>query len=335
LFNDRYKNSTVATIYTSLSSGRIVSFLPSSTEILYEIGAGSQIVGVTHECKYPDDAKRKPQVINASFDVKKMNSEEIDQKIIELMHSNRDIYLINDEKLREAKPDLIIAQGICEVCAPFAKEIDRAFSILGYRPDILVLDPHDLDDILTSIMDIAERVNRVTEGRKLVVSLQKRIDGIRMRSAQRIEEGKKKNNDKPKVLCLEWVDPFFIAGHWVPQMVEIAGGINRLSYTGKPSRRINIDEIKNYNPDKIILMPCGFDIERTVEEAKILEANDKWKSLQSVQSDQVYVVNAGAYFSKPGPRTITGLEIIAKILDPEGFEDIKVPIGSFIRYGHR
>jgi iron complex transport system substrate-binding protein len=335
LFNDRYKNSTVATTYTSLSSGRIVSFLPSSTEILYEIGAGSQIVGVTHECKYPDDAKRKPQVINASFDIKKMNSEEIDQKIIELMHSNRDIYLINDEKLREAKPDLIIAQGICEVCAPFAKEIDRAFSILGYRPDILVLDPHDLDDILTSIMDIAERVNRVTEGRKLVVSLQKRIDGIRMRSGQRIEKGKKKNNDKPKVLCLEWVDPFFIAGHWVPQMVEIAGGINRLSYTGKPSRRINIDEIKNYNPDKIILMPCGFDIERTVEEAKILEANDKWKSLQSVQSDQVYAVNAGAYFSKPGPRTITGLEIIAKILDPEGFEDIKVPIGSFIRYGHR
>ena len=337
MFNDRYKNSAAATTYASLSSERIVSFLPSSTEILYEIGAGSQIVGVTHECKYPDNAKRKPQVINASFDAKKMNSKEIDQKIIELMHSNTDIYLINDEKLREAKPDLIIAQGICEVCAPFAKEIDRAFSILGYRPDVLVLDPHDLDDILTSIMDIAERVNRVTEGRKLVVSLQKRIDSIRMRSGQRIvEEGKKKNNNnnKPKVLCLEWVNPFFIAGHWVPQMVEIAGGINGLSYAGEPSRRINIDEITNFNPDKIILMPCGFDIERTVEEAKILEANDKWKSLQSVQSNEVYVVNAGAYFSKPGPRTITGLEIIAKILDPEGFEDIKVPIGSFIRYGH-
>src|SRR5919199_3621968 len=209
-FNDRYKNSTATTTYTSLSSERIVSFLPSSTEILYEIGAGSQIVGVTHECKYPDDAKRKPQVINASFDAKNMNSKEIDQKIIELMRSNRDIYLINDEKLREAKPDLIIARGICEVCAPFAKEIDRAFSILGYKPDILVLDPHDLDDILKSIMDIAERVNKVTEGRKLVVSLQKRIDSIRIRSGRRIggDEGKKKNNNynnnKPKVLCLEW-----------------------------------------------------------------------------------------------------------------------------------
>src|SRR5919202_775370 len=197
LFNDRYKNSISTTTYTSLSSERIVSFLPSSTEILYEIGAGSQIVGVTHECKYPDDAKRKPRVINASFYANKMNSKQIDQKIIELIRSGTDIYVINDEKLREAKPDLIIAQGICEVCAPFAKEIDRAVSILGYRPDTLVLDPHDLDDILTSIMDIAERVNRVTEGRKLVVSLQKRIDSIRMRSGRRIggDEGKKKNNN--------------------------------------------------------------------------------------------------------------------------------------------
>jgi iron complex transport system substrate-binding protein len=321
-----------------LSSERIVSFLPSSTEILYEIGAGSQIVGVTHECKYPDDANRKPRVINASFDANKMNSKEIDQKIIEIMQSSRDIYIINDEKLREAKPDLIIAQGICEVCAPFAKEIDRAFSILGYRPDILVLDPHDLDDILTSIMDIAERVNRVTEGRKLLVSLQKRIDTIRMRAGLRFDDngGKKKNNNnKPKAFCLEWIEPFFTAGHWVPQMVEIAGGINGLSYPGQPSRRINdVDEIIKFNPDKIILMPCGFDIERTVKEAKILETNDKWKSLQSVQNNEVYIVNAGSYFSKPGPRTITGLEVIAKIIDPEGFDDIKVPIDSFIKYGY-
>jgi iron complex transport system substrate-binding protein len=323
-----------------LSSERIVSFLPSSTEILYEIGAGSQIVGVTHECKYPDDANRKPRVINASFDANKMNSKEIDQKIIELMQSSRDIYLIDDEKLREAKPDLIIAQDICEVCAPFAKEIDRAFSILGYRPDIFVLDPHDLDDILTSIIDIAERVNRVTEGRKLLVSLQKRIDTIRMRAGLKFVDnwGKKKNNNitnKRKVLCLEWIEPFFTAGHWVPQMVEIAGGINGLSYPGQPSHRINdIDEIIKFNPDKIILMPCGFDIERTVKEAKILETNDKWKSLQSIQNNEVYVVNAGAYFSKPGPRTITGLEILAKIIDPEGFEDIKVPTDSFIKYGY-
>jgi len=317
-----------------------VSFLPSSTEILYEIGVGSQIVGVTHECNHPDDAKRKPRVINASFDANKMNSKSIDQKIIELMQSATDIYVINDEKLREAKPDLIIAQGICEVCAPFAKEIDRASSILGYRPDTLVLDPHNLDDILTSIMDIAQRVNRVTEGRKLVVSLQKRIDSIKMRSGRRIvvdehENNNNNNNNKSKVVCLEWIEPFFTAGHWVPQMVEIAGGINGLSYSGQPSRRINdMDEIISFNPDKIILMPCGFTIERTLKEAKILETNEKWKSLRSVQNNEVYAVNAGAYFSKPGPRTITGLEIIAKIIDPGGSEDIKVPGNSFRKYDY-
>jgi len=319
-----------------VSSERIVSFLPSSTEILYEIHADSQLVGVTHECKYPDDAKSKPRVINCSFDASKMNSKDIDEKIVELMQSGRDIYVLNDDTLREAKPDLIIAQGVCEVCAPFTKEINRAASVLGYSPEILVLDPHDLDDILISIMDIAERVGRVAEGRKLVVSLQKRIDDIRMRTGYRRISGDgsdNKHDNKQKVLCIEWINPFFTAGHWIPQMVEIAGGINGLSSRGEPSRRIHdIDEIIKFNPDKIILMPCGFDTHRTLKEAKTLETNDKWKSLHSVKNNEVYAVNAGAYFSKPGPRTITGLEVLAKIIDPENFEDIKVPTDSFDKY---
>jgi iron complex transport system substrate-binding protein len=319
-----------------VSSEKIVSFLPSSTEILYEIGAGSQIVGVTHECVYPNDAKTKPRVINCSFDASKMNSKEIDQKIVELMRSHRDIYVIDDQILREAKPDLIIAQGVCEVCAPFSKEINRAASILNYKPDILILDPHDLDDIMTSIMDIAERVGREPEGRNLVVSLQKRIDNVRTRVGQRrISRGEVHNSNKPRVLCIEWIDPFFTAGHWVPQMVEIAGGINGLSSRAQPSRRMyDINEIIKFNPDKIILLPCGFDIDRTIREAKRLETNDKWRSLQCVQKNEVYAVNAGAYFSKPGPRTITGLEVLAKIINPEGFEDIRVPTDSFIKYDY-
>ena len=314
-----------------MSSERIVSFLPSSTEILYEIGAGSQIVGVTHECKYPDDAKRKPRVINSSFDASKMNSKDIDQKIVELMQSGRDIYLIDDQKLREANPDLIIAQGVCEVCAPFTKEINRATSVLGYNPDILVLDPHDLDDILISIMDIAERVGKVTEARNLVVSLQKRIDDVRVRAGNR-RIGGDVYTILPKILCIEWINPFFTAGHWVPQMVEIAGGINGLSSRAQPSHRIHdIAEIMKFNPDKIILMPCGFDLHRTLREAETLVTNNKWKSLQVVQNNEVYAVNAGAYFSKPGPRTITGLEILANIIDPEGFQNIKVPTDSYCK----
>jgi iron complex transport system substrate-binding protein len=320
-----------------LSSVRIVSFLPSSTEILYNIGAGSQIVGVTHECIFPDDANTKPRVINSSFDSTKMNSREIDEKIADLMQSGSDIYTIDDEKLRKAKPDLIISQGVCEVCAPFTKEIDRATSILGYKPDILVLDPHDLDDILVSIMDIAERVERVTQGRKLVVALQQRIDNVRMRVGPRTNRSgsifhNKKDSNNPRVVCIEWINPLFTAGHWVPQMVEYAGGINGLSSHGQPSRRIdNIDEVMKFDPDKIVLMPCGFDIDRTLREAKTVESDEKWKSLRAVKNNEVYAVNARSYFSKPGPRTITGLEVLAKIIDPRGFEDIKVPADSFTK----
>lgn len=304
-----------------MSSERIVSFLPSATEVLYQIGAGDQIFGVTHECKFPESAKRKPKVINSSFDPAKMNSKEIDNKIVELMQSGRDIYVIDDRILKEAKPDLIVAQGVCEVCSPFTKEIKRAISILDYKPDVLILDPHDLDDILISIMDVAERVGRIKEGRKLIVSLQNRIDSIRIRPKE----------NKPKVLCIEWIDPFFAAGHWIPQMVEIAGGINGLGSYGKPSYRIGIDEIIKFDPDKIILMPCGFDIDRTLIEFKQAKISNDWKSLQAVQNNEIFAVDAGAYFSKPSPRTITGLEILAKIIHPDKFLDIIVPTNSFIK----
>ena len=304
-----------------MSSERIVSFLPSATEILYEIDAGDQIVGVTHECKFPEAAKGKPRVINASFNPANMNSKEIDNKIVELMQSGRDIYVIDDKILKEAKPDLIVAQGVCEVCSPFTKEIKRAMSILDYEPDILILDPHDLDDILISIMDVAERVGRIKEGRKLVASLQNRIDSIRMRPKE----------NKPKILCVEWIDPLFTAGHWIPQMVEIAGGINGLGSYGKPSYRIDVNEIIKYDPDKVILMPCGFDIDRILIEFKQAKTSNGWKSLLSVQNNEIFVVDAGKYFSKPSPRTVTGLEILAKIIHPDEFIDQLVPINSFIK----
>jgi iron complex transport system substrate-binding protein len=309
--------------------GRIVSFLPSSTEILYEIGAGDLIAGVTHECNYPADAKNKRRVINSSINARSLTSREIDDKIVGLMKAGENIYAIDDQQLIKSKPDLIIAQGICEVCAPFAKEIDRANSILGYEPEVLVLHPHDLDDILVSITEIAERVERSNEGRKLVSSLRKRIDNIR----EIVSERRSKNGTKdyPKIVCIEWIDPFFSAGHWIPQIVDIAGGINGLSTTRQPSRRIPIEEIIEFNPDKIVLMPCGFDVARTLNEAKMLRNNNKWRSLQAVQEDQVYAVNANAYFSKPGPRTIIGLEIIAKIINPSGFENIELPPNSYAK----
>ena len=305
---------------------RVASFLPSSTEILYELELADQIVGVTHECNYPEDAKTKPKLINPSFDAAILQSTEIDEKIVELMKTGQDIYLIDDKRLKKATPNIIIAQGICEVCAPSAKEIERAVAILGYKPDVLVLDPHDLDDILQSIINIAEKVNKVKEGHKVVTLLQKRIDYIMDRTSDRPHNAVK---NRPKVVCIDWIDPFYVAGHWIPQMVTIAGGMNGIISRGKPSRRISIGEIKLFDPDKIILMPCGFDLNRTLREAKILDKNDEWKSLQAVQNSEVYVVNANSYFSKPGPRIIVGLEILAKIINPKIFENLDVPPNSY------
>lgn len=299
---------------------RIVSFLPSATETLYELGAGSQVVGVTHECNYPSQARKKPRVIRSSFDPGQMTGRDIDSKIVELMRTGKDIYILDENTLKRVSPDLIVAQGLCEVCSPFTKEINRAVSLLGGRPDLLVLDPHDLDDILVSIMDVAEKIGKVREGRKLVASLQKRID--RVRSIMKLKR-------RPKVLCVEWIDPLFTAGHWVPQMVEYAGGINGLSSAGEPSRRMDIDEAVQLDPDAIVLMPCGLDIDQTLQELPTLTGNEKWKSLQAVKNGNVYAVNANAYFSKPGPRIIVGLEIIAKILHPETSGPIGVPKGSY------
>lgn len=298
---------------------RIVSFLPSATETLYQLGAGGQIVGVTHECKFPALARKKPRVIRPSFDPGRMTGRQIDSKIVELMRSGNDIYIVDDKVLKKANPDLIVAQGLCEVCSPFTKEIGRAVSILGGRPDVLVLDPHDLDDILVSIMDVAEKVGRVREGTRLVASLQKRIDAVRGM----------KIKSRPRVLCIEWLDPLFTAGHWVPQMVEMAGGINGISAAGEPSRRMEIDEALQFDPDIVVLMPCGFEIPRILKELPALARNEKWKSLRAVKNNSVYAVNANAYFSKPGPRTVAGLEILAKILHPEASRRIRVQKGSY------
>jgi|SRR5579885_71294 iron complex transport system substrate-binding protein len=300
---------------------RIVSFLPSATEILCELGLEKEILAVTHECDYPQQAKSIPRVIHPSFDPDTLSSAEIDKKIVELTNSNHDIYILDEKVLKNAKPDLIIAQGICDVCSPFTRELNKAVSILGYKPDVLILDPKNLSDILQNILDVGSKVNRENEARELVAKLQKRIQYIK----------DKKTESRPKVLCIEWLDPLFTAGHWVPEMVEIAGGINGLSTTGEKSRKMKLDEVFSFDPDIIILIPCGFDLKRTISEYEKLYDNKHWRTLRAVKQGEVYAVNASDYFTKPGPRTITGLEILAKIIRPDTFSDITLPKNSLQR----
>jgi iron complex transport system substrate-binding protein len=300
---------------------RIASFLPSATEILYELGVRDQIVGVTHECDYPEDAKSKPRVIRSSFDQTKMNSKEIDNQISNMMESGGDIYIVDEQVLRTASPDLIVAQGLCDVCSPTTKEVEKAVSILNIKPEVVILDPHNLEDILSNILQIAKKVGKEEQAQNLISSIQKRIEYVKTRPVK----------SRPKVLCIEWLDPLFTAGHWVPQMVEIAGGINGLSATGEHSRRMKLEEAKKFEPDIIVLMPCGFDINRIQKEYSKLASDNQWKSIPAVKNNRVFAVDSNSYFSKPGPRTVTGIEILAKIIHPEVFGDLTVPDDSFVQ----
>ncbi|MGI0045664.1 MAG: cobalamin-binding protein [Nitrosotalea sp.] len=297
---------------------RIVSFLPSATEILYELGVGDQVLAVTHECNYPQEAKAKPRVIYSVFDPEKMTSQEIDRKVVELMKSGNDIYVLDEQVLKSINPNLIVAQGICEVCSPFTKEINKAVTILGGKPDVLILDPRNLDDILDNIIEVGKKVGKLNEAQTFVHNLKSKIKAI-----QHIPKGA-----RPKVLCIEWLEPLFTAGHWVPQMVELAGGINGISATGDQSRRMELGEVVKFDPDIVILMPCGFDVKRTLQEYEKTVEKEDWRSLRAVKQGQVYAVNANEYFSKPGPRTVIGLEILAKIINPDTFRDLQVPKNS-------
>ena len=299
---------------------RIVSFLPSATELLYEFGVDDKLFGVTHECKYPEGAKLKPQVISSVINSDDLSSNEINTITCTLLNEGKNIFELNKENLIDANPDLIISQETCEVCAAYTNQVKSALEILPNKPELYSMDPHNLKEIIQSVTKLGQILNKEKKSVEIVNSLERRI--------QHIQNSEKKLI--PKVLAIEWIEPFFTAGHWIPQMIEFAGGINLISKTGEHSRRMDIDEVVNSKPDIIIFMPCGFDTDRTVQEYEsILHNNPGWNSLQAVKNNQIYAVDANSFFSKPSIRTIDGLEILAKIIQPEKFKNLIVPDNSF------
>ncbi len=304
---------------------RIVSFLPSATELLYELGIQNKLFGVTHECKYPHDATLKPRVINTVINSDELTSKEIDTMTCKLLKEGKDIFILNENNLKKADPDLIISQETCEVCAAYTNQVNKAVKILKKKPIIHSMDPHNMSEIIDSVTKIGEILKCKKKAKEITSTLEKRIEKIR----------ESKSIENLKVLAIEWIEPFFTAGHWVPEMIEIVGGINMISKTGEHSRRLDIDEIVNASPDIIILMPCGFDTQRTISEYnKILKNNKIWNSLTAVKNDKVFAVDANSFFSKPSIRTIEGIEILAKIIKPEKFFHLKVSEGSFSHIGN-
>jgi len=301
---------------------RIVTFLPSATELIYSLGADDKLFGVTHECNYPSGAKTKPQVISSVFDPASMSSKQIDDKICQLMTDGKEIYNLNRENLLNAKPDLIISQNICEVCSAHTEHVKIAVDMLEKKPEVYTMDPHGVDEILVSIRDISKMIGKEKEGNDLVDSLSKRLRFVKSKTFE----------ERPKVVAIEWVDPFFTSGHWIPEMIESAGGENLISTEKMPSRKMKLEEIQEVNPDIIVMMPCGFDVKRTISEYNsVLAENPDWNELKAVKENNVYAVDANSYFSKPSLRTITGIEVLAKIIHPDVFGDLQLPGDSFTK----
>ncbi|MBI5859799.1 MAG: cobalamin-binding protein [Nitrosarchaeum sp.] len=305
-----------------MSIKRIVSFLPSATELLYELEVEDMLYGVTHECKYPEDAETKPCVINSVINSDELSSKEIDTKTCQLINEGKEIFVIHEKNILEADPDLIIFQDTCEVCAAYINQVSKAIQILQKKPIIYSMDPHNLQEIIESVNEIGKIIEKEGKAKKIIESLKKRIEHIK----------KIKPETKLKVLAIEWIDPFFTAGHWIPEMIKDAGGENMISRIGEHSRKLSMTEITESDPDIIIMMPCGFDIFRTISEYnKILRDSKSWNMLRAVKNKKVFAVDANSYFSKPSIRTITGLEILAKIIQPEIFLNLDVPENSFLQ----
>ncbi|MDH3313810.1 MAG: cobalamin-binding protein [Nitrosopumilus sp.] len=298
-----------------MSVKRIVSFLPSATELLYEFGVQDDLYGVTHECKYPQDAMSKPQVISSVISSDELSSKEINAATCQLLKDGKDIFVLHEDNLKDANPDLIITQETCEVCAAYTSQVDKAKDVLQKKPTVHSMNPHNMKEIIISVTELGKKLGKESRAKEITESLEKRISIVKERC----------NDKHPKVLAIEWLEPFFTAGHWVPEMIQIAGGTNVISKSGEHSRRLDMGEIIKANPDIVILMPCGFDTRRTVTEYdKILKNNESWNLLKAVKNDQVFAVDANSFFSKPSIRTVEGIEILAKIIQPEEFTYLEI-----------
>jgi iron complex transport system substrate-binding protein len=286
---------------------RICSLFPAATEIAFALGLGDALVGVTHECDYPPQAKEKPVVVTSVIDAARMTSGEIDRKVAEALQAGKGLYTIDDDAFINAAPDLILTQGLCDVCALDYNEVVKAAAKLSRQPAILSLNPHGLADMLEDIRRIGAATERLIVAEALVQDLQRRID--RVADARPVH--------RPRVVCLEWYEPLYAAGHWAPEMVELAGGEDMLGRQGEPSSKVEWRDVVAARPEVILLMPCGFDVRRTVKDATSLREREGWNDLPAVRAGKVFAVNGNAYFSRPGPRLIDGLEILAQLIRPE------------------
>jgi iron complex transport system substrate-binding protein len=289
---------------------RIVSLLPAATEILYAIGAGDSVVGVTHECDFPLDAARKPKLIRPRVDPSAPPAE-LDRQVRELVERGESIYAVDADLLASLAPDIIVTQDLCHVCAASPEDLASALSRLPREraPRVLTFTPRTLADVWAGIRKIGEAVNCASRAQALASALEQSVSAIESATAGVAA--------RPRVLCMEWFDPPYCGGHWVPEMVRLAGGTDLFGRVGEPSFPIAWEQILESRPEVIVLMSCGYDLARNVEVWKTARQPDGWNALPAVQNGRVYAVDANAYFSRSGPRLAEGVALLADLLHPE------------------
>ena len=280
---------------------KICSLLPSGTEILFALELGDQVAGVSHECDFPPDAKSKTVLIKSRISHTE-SAAAIDRQVREFLERGESLYSVDFELLREIEPDLIVTQDLCHVCAATPDDLGAALAHLERQPRVVTLNPHSLADVCADIRTVGEATGRVEQANALVAEFERDIANVERSVA---------GLNRPRVLCLEWLDPQYVAGHWVPEMVERAGGVDVLGNAGKPSFRVDWEMILAARPEAIVVMPCGYSLAAAEAEFRNLPLPHGWKDLPAVRDGRVFVVDASGYFSRPGPRLAAGMAVLA------------------------
>ena len=286
---------------------RICSLLPSATEIVCALGAASDLVGVTHECDYPPEAAGFPKITRSNIP-SGLSSRAIDSAVTESLNSAGSLYELDLELLQTLCPDLILTQRLCDVCAVSYDRVQEAVRALPSGPRVLNLEPHSLEEILENIRTVGRAIGRGAAAEEVIGSLRRRIARISARTANLPV--------RPRTLCLEWVDPPFCGGHWMKELVDLAGGRDDLAKLHRPSCRIEWDQVREFAPEVLVLTCCGFPLERCRAEAALLATFEGAADLPAARSGRVYATDGSAFFARPGPRIVEGLEILAHLIHP-------------------
>ena len=299
---------------------RIVSFLPSATEMACALGLEDSLVGITHECDYPPHIKNKPVVVRNVLPIETMTQSQIDSAVSDRLRRGLSLYQIDEQLLHKLAPDLILTQNLCQVCAPSGNEVSQVLNALTPKPSVLWLTPQSIHEIFANIRDLGAATNKQEEAYALIKDCETRLDRLKATVQQA--------SCRPRVFCMEWFDPVYTSGHWVPELVKIAGGVDELGREGGESVRIDWSQVCDWDPEVLIMMPCGFNLAQTMKQVwtDFGFREHQLTSLSAFKNQRIYAVDANSFFARPGPRVVEGAEILAHLIHPELFLDSPLSI---------